>query len=99
MKNHISIAFLCVICSNLTLAATPPKPSVSTYLKSLGGGFAVRLSEDKKAVESCKYSLMLAPNQELKQPLYLKVIFENPKNPKKPLTASAVLQPDMKKVV
>lgn len=99
MKKLIGFAFVFFL-GLVTLRADPlPEPAEGKYVKTLGGGFAIRLAEDRETVESCKYSVILAPSQNLEHPLYLKVWFENPLNSKESLTAELVLKPGMKDIL
>src|SRR5438067_7810491 len=92
------VLLLSILCS--ACATTPaPLPPVSTapqpidYLKTLGGGWRIRLTDDHRALTACQYGLTVAPARPIHKTLYLRAEFENPLSASSPLITDAKLEP------
>lgn len=72
--------------------STPPHALASSFFATRGAGFALRLN-DNRAIESCRYSLLLAPRQPVVSPLYLRTRFENPADSTKPFVVDSDVEP------
>jgi len=92
---YIFMAALSVGCAAGSALTPPaaPAPARSNHFVTTGGGFAVDLADDKRTVESCVYALSLTPATPLTTPLYLRVFFEDPRNPSQPLVVTSTAAP------
>ena len=83
----------------------PPPPPVITapqepinYLKTLGGGWRVKLTDNHRAVTKCQYGLRVGPARPFNKTLYLRVVFQNPLSPSKPLITDTKIEPVMREL-
>src|SRR4029077_12243293 len=60
--------------------STAPQQSID-YLKTLGGGWRIRLTDDHRAATACQYGLTVGPARPFTKTLYLPAEFENPPSP------------------
>ena len=65
------------------------------YLKTLGGGWRIRLNDDHRALTACQYGLRVGFSRPSKKTLYLRVEFENPLSPSSPLFTDTKIEPWM----
>jgi hypothetical protein len=96
------LSVLCAACAT-TPARLPPPVSTAPrqsidYLKTLGGGWRIRLTDDHRAVTACQYGLTVGPARPFNKTLYLRAEFENPLNPSSPLTTDTKIEPWMRKL-
>jgi hypothetical protein len=98
----LQLSIFCAAC-----AATPARlPPVSTaapqqpidYLKTLGGGWRIRLTDDHRAVTACQYGLTVGPARPFNKTLYLRAEFENPLDPSSPLITDTKIEPWMREL-
>jgi hypothetical protein len=92
------LSILCAACAPTTApispAGTAPQQPID-YLKTLGGGWRIQLTDDHRAATACQYGLTVGPARPLNKTLYLRAEFENPLSPSSPLIADAKLEPWM----
>lgn len=95
------LSILCAACAT----ARAPLPSVSTapqqpieYLKTLGGGWRIRLTDDHRAATACQYGLTVGPARPFNKTLYLRAEFENPLSPSSPLITDTKIEPWMREL-
>jgi hypothetical protein len=98
------LSILCAACAT-TPAQFPAVPPVSTapqqpinYLKTLGGGWRIRLNDDHRALTACQYGLRVGPARPFDKTLYLRVEFENPLSPSSPLITDTKIEPWMREL-
>lgn len=75
-----------------------PQPGPVDYLKTLGGGWRVRLTDDHRAVTACQYGLTVGPARPFNKTLYLRAEFENPLAPSSPLITDTKIEPWMREL-
>jgi hypothetical protein len=103
----LALSILSASCA--TTPAPPPRvrpvPRVSTapqkpikYLKTLGGGWRIRLNDDHRALTACQYGLTVGPARPFPKTLYLRVEFENPLSPSSPLITDTKIEPWMREL-
>ena len=68
------------------------------YLKTLGGGWRIRLTDDHRTATACQYGLTVGPARPLNNTLYLRVEFENPLSPSSPLITDTKIEPWMREL-
>jgi len=78
-------------------SATAPAGSVD-YLKTLGGGWRIRLTDDHRAATACQYGLTVGPARPFDKTLYLRAEFENPLSPSSPLITDTKIEPWMREL-
>lgn len=101
----------CILLLALLAACAPPTtppteaPSVGTaphppvdYLKTLGGGWRIRLTDDHRAATACQYGLTVGPARRFDKTLFLRVEFENPLSPASPLITDTKIEPWMREL-
>jgi hypothetical protein len=95
------LSILCAACAT----TTAPLPPVSTapqqridYLKTLGGGWRIRLTDDHRAATACQYGLTVGPARPFNKTLYLRAEFENPLSPSSPLITDTKIEPWMREL-
>ena len=71
--------------------SVPERPNA--YLRTLGGGWRIKLTDNHRAVEACQYGLRVGPTMRFNKTLYLRVWFENPLSASKPLVTDTKLEP------
>jgi hypothetical protein len=79
------------------LPPTTPAQSVD-YLKTLGGGWRIRLTDDHRAATACQYGLTVGPARPFDRTLYLRAEFENPLSPSSPLITDTKIEPWMREL-
>jgi hypothetical protein len=67
------------------------------YLKTLSGGWRIRLTDDHRAVTACQYGLTVGPARRFNKTLYLRVEFENPLS-SSPLITDTKIEPWMREL-
>src|SRR5262249_50823687 len=99
----LQLSIFCAACA--TTPASLPPPPVSTvpqqsidYLKTLGGGWRIRLTDDHRAVTACQYGLTVGPARPFNKTLYLRAEFENPLDPSSPLITDTKIEPWMREL-
>ncbi len=93
---------LSILCA--TCATRPaPFPPISTapqqpidYLKTLGGGWRIRLTDDHRVATVCQYGLTVGPARPFDKTLYLRAEFENPLSSSSPLITDTKIEPWMR---
>jgi hypothetical protein len=80
-----------------TTPATAPARSVD-YLKTLSGGWRIRLTDDHRAATACQYGLTVGPARPFDKTLYLRAEFENPLSPSSPLVTDTKIEPWMREL-
>jgi len=98
----LQLSILCAACATTptplpTVVSTPPQQSID-YLKTLGGGWRIRLTDDHRAVTACQYGLTVGPARRFKKTLYLRAEFENPLDPSSPLITDTKIEPWMREL-
>jgi hypothetical protein len=99
----LQLSIFCAACATapprLPPIATTPAPQQSLdYLKTLSGGWRIRLTENHRAVTACQYGLTVGPARPFNKTLYLRAEFENPLDPSSPLIADAKIEPWMREL-
>lgn len=101
------LALLCAACAtppapHRRLPPTSPSPHVSvaprrptSYLKTLGGGWRIKLTDDHRALTACQYGLRVGHVRPIDKTLYLRVEFENPLDRSSPLFTDTKIEPWM----
>jgi hypothetical protein len=96
------LSILCAACA--TTPAPPPPPPVRVaptqpidYLKTLSGGWRIRLTDNHRAVTACQYGLTVGPARPFNKTLYLRVEFENPLS-SSPLITETKIEPWMREL-
>ena len=79
-------------CSTPGGIGVTPQAASSDYFVTKGAGFALHL-DGQRAIDSCRYSILLAPRKSIEHPLYLRTRFENPSDPSQPLITDTDVQP------
>ncbi len=74
-----------------------PQPPID-YLKTLGGGWRIRLTDDHRAVTACQYGLTVGPARPFNKTLYLRAEFQNPLAPSSPLITDTKIEPWMREL-
>jgi hypothetical protein len=98
----LALSILCAACA--TPPAPPPPPVTPTptqsidYLKTLSGGWRIRLTDDHRAATACQYGLTVGPARPFNKTLYLRVEFENPLSPSSPLITDTKIEPWMREL-
>ncbi len=72
---------------------TPRERGPVDYLRTLSGGWRIRLSPDHRWVEACQYGLTVGPTRRFDRTLYLRVFFENPLDRSSPLVTDTKIEP------
>jgi hypothetical protein len=97
--------FLLSILFAACATTTAPLPPVSTapqqsidYLKTLGGGWRIRLTDNHRAATACQYGLTVGPARPFNKTLYLRAEFENPLSPSSPLITDTEIEPWMREL-
>ena len=100
---------LAILCA----CATPPAPrprvarvppivrapqAPINYLKTLGGGWRIKLNDDHRALTKCQYGLTVGPARRLHKTLYLRVVFENPLSRSSPFITDTKIEPWMREL-
>lgn len=78
-------------------AGTAPRPPID-YLKTLGGGWRIRLTDDHRAATACQYGVTVGPARPFDRTLFLRVEFENPLAPSAPLVTDTKIEPWMREL-
>ena len=98
------LTILCAACATkpVPVRRVPPAPRVLTapqppinYLKTLGGGWRIKLTDDHRALTACQYGLRVGPARRFHKTLYLRVVFDNPLSPSSPLVTETKIEPWM----
>jgi len=100
------LAILCAACPTTTPpTSTVPVPPVTTapqppvdYLRTLSGGWRIRLTDDHRAATACQYGLTVGPARPFHRTLYLRAEFENPLSPSSPLFTDTKIEPWMREL-
>ena len=97
----VLLSILCAACAP-TPAPLPPVGTVPEqpieYLKTLGGGWRIRLTDDHRAATACQYGLTVGPARPFNKTLYLRAEFENPLSPSSPLITDTKIEPWMREL-
>jgi hypothetical protein len=92
------LSLLCAACAKTPASRPPfgaaPQQSID-YLKTLGGGWRIRLTDDHRALTACQYGLRVGPARPFDKTLYLRAEFENPLSPSSPLITDTKIEPWM----
>jgi hypothetical protein len=92
------VSILYAACAPTTAPLSPvskaPQQPID-YLKTLGGGWRIRLTDDHRAATVCQYGLTVGPARRFNKTLYLRAEFENPLSRSSPLITDAKLEPWM----
>ena len=100
----------CILLLSILFAAcatpTAPLPPVSPpppqqpidYLKTLSGGWRIRLTPNHRALTACQYGLSVGPSRPFNKTLYLRAEFENPLSPSSPLITDTKIEPWMREL-
>jgi len=83
---------LLLILAGIAHALSPPKPSVSEYLRSTGAGFAMSRED------GVQYAMLFAIEKPLGESIYATVLFENPEKGGAPLQKVVTLSADAKEL-
>ena len=100
----VLLSIVCAACAPTPPPPPPPPVKVAPppqsidYLKTLSGGWRIRLTDDHRAVTACQYGLTVGPARPLKSTLYLRVEFENPLSPSSPLVTETKIEPWMREL-
>ena len=98
------LSILCAACATTTAPPAPPPPVSAApqqpidYLKTLGGGWRIRLTDDHRALTACQYGLTVGPARPFDKTLYLRAEFENPLSPSSPLITDTKIEPWMREL-
>ena len=98
------LSILCAACATTTAPPAPPPPLSAApqqpidYLKTLGGGWRIRLTDDHRALTACQYGLTVGPARAFNKTLYLRAEFENPLSPSSPLITDTKIEPWMREL-
>ena len=100
------VLLLSALCAACATPPTPlPPPSIVTappqsvdYLKTLSGGWRIRLTDNHRAATACQYGLTVGPTRRFDKTLYLRVEFENPLSPSSPLITDTKIEPWMREL-
>ena len=94
------VLLLSILCAACAPPPAPPPPPVRAaprqsidYLKTLSGGWRIRLTDDHRAVTACQYGLTVGPARPFNKTLYLRAEFENPLDPSSPLITDTKIEP------
>ena len=95
------LSILCAACATtpapLEPVSTAPQQPID-YLKTLGGGWRIRLTDDHRAATACQYGLTVGPARPFNKTLYLRAEFENPLSPSSPLITDTKIEPWMREL-
>jgi len=95
------LTILCAACATRPAALSPvstaPQEPID-YLKTLGGGWRIRLTEDHRRATACQYGLTVGPARPFDKTLYLRAEFENPLSPSSPLITDTKIEPWMREL-
>jgi hypothetical protein len=98
------LTILCAACATTPAPRPPvrPVPRVGTvpqkptkYLKTMGGGWRIKLTDDHRALTACQYGLRVGHARPTNKTLYLRVEFENPLSASSPLFTDTKIEPWM----
>ncbi len=99
------VLLLSILCAACATTPAPPPPPVGAartesidYLKTLGGGWRIRLTDDHRTATACQYGLTVGPARPFNNTLYLRVEFENPLSPSSPLITDTKIEPWMREL-
>jgi hypothetical protein len=101
------VLLLAILFAACATAPAPPRPPARLppiakpperplrYLKTLGGGWRIKLTDDHRALTKCQYGLRVGHARRVDRTLYLRVEFENPLDPTSPLFTDTEIEPWM----
>jgi len=99
------LLLLSIVVASCTPTAPPPPPvpvaapqPPINYLRTLGGGWRIRLTDDHRFATACQYGLRVGPARPFNKTLYLTAVFENPLSPSSPLVTETKIEPWMREL-
>ena len=78
---------------SLPVSLPPPAKQSVDYLRTISGGWRIRLTDNHRAATACQYGLTVGPARPFDRTLYLRVEFENPLSPSSPLITDTRIEP------